>query len=397
MRGFLLFIVFLVTGFACQSNSEKTGDIQVKEIFIDLDQPVNFKASQFFDTCFIVPLDNRELIGEVSELFLDENHMLITDKRSTQKIYLYDWEGSLIQFLGTEGEGPGEYKFQRNIQLLSKDEFVLYSSATNKLVYQKFSEQLGQDLNLDTLGPLKDFKLLNGNYYFARENESKTTNQILVFDSDFELLEEIKLDEKFLSQDQSKYGMGKENYFFPKWDGKGFYFSDVENPHFLDFENDLLKTIYRVRLSEREIDYSKISTGSDQGRLNLARSQNLTYFANAVQVHPDFLFIGYGDGPISKMAIWDKKSDIAYPVEKIENDFAVLPNINSIGMSAGLTAQPGFYIFMLEAPMLIDVLERIDEKDNVYLKKLRALNIQKDDNPILFIYRFKQSVNLKWP
>ncbi|MFC3417215.1 6-bladed beta-propeller [Algoriphagus hitonicola] len=107
MRGFLLFIVFLVTGFACQSNSEKTGDIQVKEIFIDLDQPVNFKASQFFDTCFIVPLDNRELIGEVSELFLDENHMLITDKRSTQKIYLYDWEGSLIQFLGTEGEGPG--------------------------------------------------------------------------------------------------------------------------------------------------------------------------------------------------------------------------------------------------------------------------------------------------
>ena len=377
MRGFLFVLFFIAFGFACQTNSGNTDEIQVKEILIDLDQPVTFKASQFFDTCFIVPLDNRELIGAVSELNFDENHILITDEKNTQKIYLYDWEGKLIQFLGTEGEGPGEYKFQRDIQLLSKDELVLYSNATNKLVYQKFSEDIGQDLDLDSLGPLDDFKFFNGSNYFAKNNESKRTNQILIFSSDFDLLKEINLDERFLSQDQSQYGMAKDNFIFPKWDGRGFYFSDVENPHFMDFENDQLKTIYRVKLSEREIDYSKISTGSDQGKLNMARSQNLTYFNNEIQVHPNFLFLGYGEGGVSKMAIWDKESDIAYPVKTIENDLAVIPNINSIWMSLDLTAQPGFHFFMLEAAMVIDVLERIDEKDNVYLKKTKGTEYSK--------------------
>lgn len=165
----------------------------------------------------------------------------------------------------------------------------------------------------------------------------------------------------------------------------------------MDFENDQLKTIYRVKLSEREIDYSKISIGSDKSKLKMARSQNLTYFNNEIQVHPNFLFLGYGDGRVSKMAIWDKESDIAYPVKTIENDLAVIPNINSISMSLGISAQPGFHFFILEAAMLIDILERIDEKDNVYLKKLRALNIQKDDNPVIFIYRFKENVDLEWP
>jgi len=142
--------------FSCNSEQEYRSDTEEKEILIDLDQPITFKASQFFDTCFIVPLDDRELIGEVSDVYFDQEQILITDRKITQRIFQFDWKGNLLRLIGTEGEGPGEYKFQRDVQLLSDEEIIIYSNATNKLVFQNIFEKKGRDLKLDTLGPLTD-------------------------------------------------------------------------------------------------------------------------------------------------------------------------------------------------------------------------------------------------
>lgn len=397
MSRFIYLIYLTALLFACNSESEKSGTFPIKEIEIDLSQPITYKASQFFDTCFIVPLSNEELIGQVSDLYFDENQIIVNDRKISQKIYRYNWGGDLLGFIGTEGEGPGEYKFQRHVQLLSPDELVIYSNATNKLVYQVINEKIGRDLYLDTLGPLSDLQWINNQYYLTRENRSNQSNQIVILNKEFNQLDVINLDEEFLSQDKSKYGMGKDHLIFPKWGENGFYFSDVENPYILDFEKDRLKTIYRIRFSEREIDYSVISTGSERGKLNMAKEHNLAYFANSVQVHPHFLFLGYGDGIFSKMAIWDKKSTKAYPVEEIENDISLFPNLNSIGISLDLNAQPGYHIFIIEAAMLVDILDKIESEENPYLEKLRRLKIKKDDNPVLFFFRFKEKVELEWP
>jgi hypothetical protein len=392
------FLFLIVIGlFSCNSKQEYRFDTEEKEILIDLDQPITFDASQFFDTCFIVPLDDRELIGEVSEVYFDQEKIIITDRKITQRIFQFDWKGNLLRLIGTEGEGPGEYKFQRDVQLLSDDEIIIYSNATNKLVFQNIFEKKGRDLKLDTLGPLTDFKWFNSKYHLTRENSSYQSNQIIILDSSFKVLKQIDLNEKFLSQDQSKYGMGKDHLIFPKWKKEGFYFSDTENPYFLDFDNDQLKDIYRVRFSEREVDYSRISTGSELGKLNMAKEFNLVYFSNNLQVHSDFMFLGFGEGIYSKMAIWDKKSKIAYPIKNIENDLTIIPGINSIGISVELSSQLGYHLFMIDAPTLLDMLEEVETKDNFYLERLRALNIQSDDNPVLLFFRFKERVELDFP
>ena len=148
--------------------------------------------------------------------------------------------------------------------------------------------------------------------------------------------------------------------------------------------------------SEREIDYSRISNGSELGKLNMAREFNLAYFSNNLQVHSDFMFLGYGEGIYSKMAIWDKKSQIAYPIKNIENDLTIIPGINSIGISVELSSQPGYHLFMIDAPMLLDILEEVETKDNSYLERLRALNIQRDDNPVLLFFSIQRKGRVRF-
>ncbi|MCR9084217.1 MAG: hypothetical protein NXH89_17445, partial [Cyclobacteriaceae bacterium] len=106
---------------------------------------------------------------------------------------------------------------------------------------------------------------------------------------------------------------------------------------------------------------------------------------------------GFGEGIYSKMAIWDKKSKIAYPIKNIENDLTIIPGINSIGISVELSSQLGYHLFVIDAPMLLDMLEEVETKDNFYLERLRALNIQSDDNPVLLFFRFKERVELDFP
>jgi len=102
-RGSFLFLI-VIGLFSCNSEQEYRSDTEEKEILIDLDQPITFKASQFFDTCFIVPLDDRELIGEVSDVYFDQEQILITDRKITQRIFQFDWKGNLLRLIGTEGK-----------------------------------------------------------------------------------------------------------------------------------------------------------------------------------------------------------------------------------------------------------------------------------------------------
>ena len=391
----LLFLVpfgFLLFSFACDTNDSEIYDVQIQDVQIDIGDPKTFKISQFFDTCFIIPLDNRELVGAVGEVFVDDQGVLVVDERITKKVYLYDWEGSLKKFISKEGDGPGEYLYPRDAQFVGANEVMVNSAGLNKLIYVNVDTDQTKDVFLDSVGYLADFKFFGGKNYFVVKNESGKNGIIKTSENLISDLFEISISEKYLSQDRSRYGSGKGHFLYPKSSGNGFYFSDVNTPYFLEFENDKLKKAFKVSLSERELDYSKIEIGTERSALQMAKNEKLIYFSNHILVANDVLFLGLDDSGFGKMAIWDKKSEKGYFVEKIENDIAVIPNISAF--LGEYSAVPGYFVFVIEAGDLINILGKLEENDNPYLGKLRGLDIQKDDNPVLFIYRFKEDIDL---
>lgn len=395
MRRFLILVPFgfLLFFFACDTNDSAKGDVQIQEILIDIGDPKTFKMSQFFDTCFIVPLDNRELIGAVDEVFADEQGILVLDQRISKKVYLYDWQGGLKKFISREGDGPGEYLYPRDVQFVGEDEVVVNSAGLNKLIYVNLDTNLAQDVFLDSVGYLADFKFFGGKNYFVGVNESGKHGTVKTSENLISDLNEISISEKYLSQDRSRYGSGKGHFLYPKPSGNGFYFSDVHTPYFLEFENDKLKKAFKVSLSERELDYSKIEVGTERSALQMAKSEKLIYFSNHILIANDVLFLGLDDSGFGQMAIWDKKSEKGHFVKKIENDMAVIPNVSAF--LGEYSAVPGYFVFVLEAEILFNILEKFEDNGNPYLEKLREMDIQKDDNPVLFIYRFKGDIDLE--
>ncbi|RAI92220.1 hypothetical protein [Algoriphagus yeomjeoni] len=59
MNRFLTFTasLLILTFFSCKEPDSDYEGVTTQEIYVDVSDPKTFKMSQFFDTCFIVPLD----------------------------------------------------------------------------------------------------------------------------------------------------------------------------------------------------------------------------------------------------------------------------------------------------------------------------------------------------
>ena len=72
-----------------------------------------------------IPLDNREIIGEISDVIIENKRMYILDS-SSKKIFIYDLDGKLIKCINTRGHANNEFLlpfaiFFQNKELVVKD------------------------------------------------------------------------------------------------------------------------------------------------------------------------------------------------------------------------------------------------------------------------------------
>ncbi|WPR74083.1 6-bladed beta-propeller [Algoriphagus sp. NG3] len=393
MRRFLLLIVsslFLIVS-ACNQEMKEIQDVEVKEILVDIKNPKSLKMSQLFDTCYIIPLDDRELIGNVDAVDFDEDQLLILDSKKMYKAYLYDWKGEFIKFLANEGEGPGEFKWPRDAQLIDDEQVVIYSAGTQKLLYVDRNSGKTKDVFLDSIPMLSDFKFFDNKYYFLRENKSLKNGTLLIADRGLQDFKEILIPEKFLSKDlATQYRSTQYDFISPKLDGQGFYFSDVVSPYFLEYKQDSLYKAYLIKFSDREVSYDNIEGGTDRSFRKIASRENLFYFSNELFEAGDYLFLYLGEGNAVRTAVYDKRSEKSIYVNEIEDDLTGLFTANAL---AG-KPQSGFYVEVVPAEWINELVENSVDA-NPYLDLLRKATIKRDDNPVLFIYRFKEDIVLE--
>tara|TARA_R110002020_G_scaffold468722_1_gene693216 strand:- start:2209 stop:3390 length:1182 start_codon:yes stop_codon:yes gene_type:complete len=392
MRRFLLLIassVFLIIS-ACNQEINKIQDVDVQEILVDIKNPKSLKMSQLFDTCFIVPLDNKELVGVVSEVDFDKDQLLILDNKKMLKAYLYNWEGEFIKFLTNVGEGPGEFKWPKDAQLIDEDQVVIYSAGTHKLLFVDQNSGKTKDVFLDSIPMLSDFKFFDNKYYFLRENKSLKNESLLIANRGLQDFKEILIPEKFLSKDlATQYRSTQYDFISPKLDGQGFYFSDVVSPYFLEYRHDSLYQAYHIKFSDREVSYEDIDGGTDRTFLKIVSRENLFYFSNDLFEAGDYIFLYVGEGNSVRTAAYDKRSGKSIYVNEIEDDLTGLFTANALSGNS----QSGYYVSAIPAELVNELLENSVE-ENQYLDLLRKADIKRDDNPVLFIYRFKEDIDL---
>ncbi len=304
IRVFLLFVASPFLIFGC-SKTPKT-DLTSIHVPNKIDEPVLLSELAITDKKIKLETKDGVFLGNIVDVKLYKDRLFVSDKK---KVSIFDLEGNFIQFLGEEGEGPGEYKLVTSMDIDSASGLIYVSSYNKLLVF-------GADLGLveeRKLGyPIGYLKVLDGDLWIVSEEigikvGDKTANQTNLYKlgNTFEISDTIPFRRVIL--DKIQIG----GYWFRYWlsdTGEGiFLFMPVLTP-----ENTLRDTLYQ--LSDGMIKPAIKFHFERAQSLNEQGYQTLLLY-NVVN-SSSYYILEYAQDWEPFMFLYDKKNKIGYNLSK---------------------------------------------------------------------------------
>ncbi len=233
---FFMILTFLILGCSEYQNT----DLFSITIPNKTDDPLILSEMAITDLKIQLETKNGVFLGYIYNVKLHQNRLLVTDSR----ISIFDLEGNFIQFLGKQGEGPGEYK---RVNSMDIDEVTgrIYVSGYNKLLIYGPDFELIEEKKLEY--PIGYLKILDGSLWIVSEEIGKKlgddiTNETNIYklDNAFEISDTIPF--RTIVLDQIR--IGGYNY--------RFWLSDIEDGLFMFMpvltpENMIRDTLYQIK------------------------------------------------------------------------------------------------------------------------------------------------------
>ena len=134
--------------FSCKRNENKS--FAIKKILVDPDTcRLSFDMSALLsDSVDIIPLETNDscLIGNVKRLRFTEKYIFISDG-TTQKVLMFNVDGSFVQSIGKIGGGPHEY-YQLGTFDIDGDSLFIQDIASKKyIVFDYHKKEYKEDIN----------------------------------------------------------------------------------------------------------------------------------------------------------------------------------------------------------------------------------------------------------
>ena len=191
-----IFIILTIVFFFASCRNTKI--VQLKEIFVDIDQSVTLPLSVITDEITAIELEltdesitSPQRINKV--LFLDDNLIIV----ESNNILVYSMNGKFIRSIGSRGQGPGEYNYIINAVMDKKNNLLFVLSSDSKI--------LCYDLNGNNLKNITQFQFqrdgfsiydlayINDNFFLiveqwqSNENKMNKLSAILKLNTEFQI------------------------------------------------------------------------------------------------------------------------------------------------------------------------------------------------------------------
>ena len=170
---YIFSVLLLVVTISCSTKQDIVTDDNVKKISFRFNKNIRndepLKMSQLYDSVRYVMLDDvgqTVLIGEVTELCLDDEYMYIFDRKS-DAVFKYDYNGQFIKKYHHKGRGPGEYVTLATFDVDRRNgNIVFYDLAQRKIIVYSKDNNFLYEYRIKNDLP-RDFAVLNnGDHVF---------------------------------------------------------------------------------------------------------------------------------------------------------------------------------------------------------------------------------------
>lgn len=129
----MLFQLFLIS---CNNVESKKSAQDYHVIKLDYHNQALSSIPEFSKIRF-VPLETRNdvLIGAIDKIVVTENRFYVVDAHSAEGVFIYNWDGKLINKIQSKGKGPREYVRIRGLAFDPyNNELVLAAPVAKKVI-----------------------------------------------------------------------------------------------------------------------------------------------------------------------------------------------------------------------------------------------------------------------
>lgn len=381
------FILF----FSCKENVQKSaiGFDGVKNITLSSIEE-SFQDTSYFKNPQIVVLETLEesLLSEISRVFMDDSILFIYD-RSIGSIFMFDITGKYINKIDCKGEGPGEYVENNDFTIdVVKKQIILLCTIPEKRMYFTYDGVLvKEERHPDFYSQITT----DHNYlYFEKTVLGTNDYQLCILDTKTgekeERLEPLGIKNSFYVNGHS-LNRGKDVLFVRRYDNSIYELTNGEiiNKYHVDFKKHSFPD-WLIKEEETEVIMNECST-----------HEYIFSMSNVIN-NDNYMMFYTNMGTF----VYDKNNDALIGYKQILNSilslfgysftyYLPLENTNKI-------------VFSIEDPSFIKrSADKIAEyPDNMKIKEMNSKHpelikeiitiggkMTEDNNPVLFIYEFK--------
>jgi hypothetical protein len=356
------------------------------------------KASNLVDSCFAIALEtnNNNLIGTIDEIRIYNGNIFILDKRIAKAVFVFNMDGKYLRRIGKNGRGPGEYPRPDGFEIDKKNKELLISSTSIRKI-------LRYDFEGNFLGNIKPQV---GNYDFKITDNGNIV--LLAGDHENAHLGELK--------NRIVYVIDKKGNIISYGPSNSSDFKEVKmtqgrnlmaNNYEITYSYKLSDTIYSINENEINAQY-KIDFGKSGIDREELKSKNTGEFLKAVEKGEnspafylgtqfqtnDYLYFQFN---------YNKKIiDCFYNKNQSKTIAGVVSNDTPeiICVSPFFAAYKDYLIASVDAHYLMGIEEMLRKNNPLTHETLLKLvgsdgefKIKKNDNPVLFFYKFKKEYN----
>lgn len=234
-----LIIPILILFISCNNNSTNI-------INIDIDK-TNYDNISIIDTIIYLEASNRALIGEVTRLQYDNEHLYILDNVRSNSLFVFDKNGKFINRTNI-GNGPGEC-IEATDFIINDNRVYLWDQPTKRMnIYDKNLKFIDSKTYNDCF--IRNFRKINENSFlvFSQTYIDQTPYDYLIYDSTFS-----RITNKIVTKNDNLLNLSLQSSI-----------SRESHPRYLKiFDNN----IYAIKSNNELIDYRL-----DFGKLNITES-----------------------------------------------------------------------------------------------------------------------------
>lgn len=390
MKGLAIISIFITFLISCGQKKEDSRLIPLNVVVDDTGEDI--LMSSLVDTVSIISLDNTELIGRIDDLVWAENRILILDRSIAQKVYIYDLKGNLIKSISSGDGEPGRFVFPSALTLSVRgNSFFVISGRSKRILEYDLDGELIEDYNVKDLGHLDDLHSFSDGFAIKLRPDTHSGEDIFFTDLDFKKTDVMRSSDFF--QEPPFQSGGAWNYFYPTNQQDRFFYKDVMSNKIFEIDNRKVSKIFDIDLPDSyEINYAL--TGRSIPEVNSAiKERGLVGLGNNHLIFGDFMLLEIFNAGWGRLAILNLAENKMKFISNVINDLTIISDVNAIWGS--YNNAPGNLITAVEAPLLLQMFETFDYKTSPYAPIFDNLEVAKDDNPILIVYKLKQ--DYQWP